>query len=158
MVLYLSEKNLSHDLWWYHYTTLSIYGLNITMTDSFLKFDYYWLLIFPCLCWWFDFLSNVRTSFNLSGTLWCRVVTWEYLIQQKYTTEGSWSHTWKKPWSNLVSTCSVSSCIFTGEFTVLLAFPRMPCLLLMGEILLFCEILFGHCKTFGSYVSFLWLR
>ena len=79
------------------------------------------------------------------GILWCPVVTWEYLIQQKYTIEGSWSRTWKKPWSNSASTSSVSSCIFTGEFVVLLT----PCLLLMGEILLFCEILFGHCRTLG---------
>ena len=64
-------------------------------------------------------------SFNLPGSLWCQVVTWECLIQQKYTIEGSWSHTWKKPWSSLASTCSVSSCIFIGEFTVL-AFSWMP--------------------------------
>ena len=51
------------------------------------------------------------------GILWCQVVTWEYLIQQKYTIEGSWSHTWKKPWSNLVSTC----CSFMYLYSMILA-------------------------------------
>ena len=160
--MYLSKENLSHDLW-YHYNALSIYGLNITMTDSFLKFDYYWLLIFQCLCWWFDFLSNVCTSFNLPGTLWCPVVTWEYLIQQKYTIEGSWSRTWKKPWSNSASTSSVSSCIFTGEFMVLLALPR--CHACFWWVRYYCSLrfyldiaeLWGLCEFLVTYVGFFYV-
>lgn len=89
---------------------------------------------------WFIFLLNLPVAiWNMYGSLWCQVVTWSVWYNRN-TVEGSWSHTWKKPWSSLVSTCSVSSCIFIGESAVFLELFRMPCLLLLDEMLLYCRI------------------